>query len=78
MSSYRIHVLKDVAGGDAELDVRIDSLVRALVLSRTPFDPYSSIDGPLFASVHFIGETPLWEKIGAPLLGVVARRNVKG
>ena len=62
----------------AELDVRIDSLVRALVLSRTPFDPYSSIDGPLFASVHFIGETPLWEKIGAPLLGVVARRNVKG
>jgi hypothetical protein len=65
-----------------DLDVHINSLVRALVLSRTPFDPRSSIDGPLFASIHFIGETPLWEKIGlAPsLVGAVARRrrNIKG
>ena len=59
----------------AELDDRINSLVRSLVLSRTPFDPSSSIDGPLFASVHFVGDAPLWERIGAPL-GVA--RNVKG
>ena len=67
---------------EEDLDVHINSLVRALVLSRTPFDPRSSIDGPLFASIHFIGETPLWEKIGlAPsLVGAVARRrrNIKG
>ena len=59
---------------DNNLDKEINSLVRLLIASKTPFDPQKCIDGPLFASVHFIGNTPLWEKIGLP--GLV--RNVKG
>ena len=59
---------------DNNLDKEINSLVRLLIASKTSFDPQKCIDGPLFASVHFIGNTPLWEKIGLP--GLV--RNVKG
>lgn len=59
---------------DATLDDRINSLVRPLIASKVQFDPVKCIDGPLFASVHFIGDTPLWERIGAAS-GV---RNVKG
>ncbi len=55
------------------LDDQIDGLVRSLVSSQTPFDPDRSIYGPFYATLHFIGETPLWEKIG--LFGA---RNVKG
>ena len=51
----------------------INPLVQSLIESRSSFDPSISIDGPLFASIHFIGNTPLWEKIGS---GAV--RNVKG
>ena len=47
--------------------------MQSLIESRSSFDPSTSIDGPLFASIHFIGNTPLWEKIGS---GAV--RNVKG
>lgn len=57
-----------------EVDDRIDTLVRTLIDSRSTFDPARCIDGPLFASVHFIGDTPLWEKIG----GSGRVRNVKG
>jgi hypothetical protein len=59
---------------DNNLDKQINSLVRLLIASKTPFDPQKCIDGPLFASVHFIGNTPLWEKIGLP--GLV--KNIKG
>jgi len=48
--------------------------VQTLIASKTSFDPATCIDGPFFASVHFIGDTPLWEKIGSA--GGV--RNVKG
>ncbi|KAL7537866.1 hypothetical protein ACHAXR_008135 [Thalassiosira sp. AJA248-18] len=58
---------------DLLLDNSIKKLVQYLISSKTPFDPSTSIDGPLFASVYFIGDTPLWAKIGA---GAV--RNVKG
>lgn len=54
-------------------DDRINTLVQSLISSQTPFDPNRSIYGPLYATVHFIGETPLWEKIS--LFGA---RNVKG
>eukprot|EP00584_Thalassiosira_punctigera_P009202 CAMPEP_0172533794 /NCGR_PEP_ID=MMETSP1067-20121228/6377_1 /TAXON_ID=265564 ORGANISM="Thalassiosira punctigera, Strain Tpunct2005C2" /NCGR_SAMPLE_ID=MMETSP1067 /ASSEMBLY_ACC=CAM_ASM_000444 /LENGTH=283 /DNA_ID=CAMNT_0013318489 /DNA_START=8 /DNA_END=856 /DNA_ORIENTATION=+ len=59
---------------DVRLDDQINSLVRTLVASEQCFDPAKSIDGPFFASVHFIGDTPLWEKIG----GAGGVRNVKG
>lgn len=55
------------------LNNEINPLVQILIESRSSFDPSTSIDGPLFASIHFIGNTPLWEKIGS---GAV--RNVKG
>ena len=55
------------------LNNEINPLVQSLIESRSSFDPSTSIDGPLFASIHFIGNTPLWEKIGS---GAV--RNVKG
>mmetsp|Transcript_7047 Transcript_7047/g.10378 ORF Transcript_7047/g.10378 Transcript_7047/m.10378 type:complete len:281 (+) Transcript_7047:37-879(+) len=58
--------------GDA-LNNQINSLVQALISSKSSFTPTTCIDGPLFASIHFIGNTPLWEKIGA---GAV--RNIKG
>lgn len=58
--------------GDA-LNNQINPLVQTLISSKSSFDPSSCIDGPLFASIHFIGNTPLWEKIGS---GAV--RNVKG
>ena len=54
-------------------DSRINRLVQNLISSRSSFNPSTCIEGPLFASVHFIGSTPLWEKIAA---GAV--RNVKG
>jgi len=60
---------------DARLDDQINSLVQTLIASKSHFDPAKSIDGPLFASIHFTGsDTPLWEKIGSA--GGV--RNVKG
>ena len=50
------------------LDNQINSLVRLLIGSKTPFDPQKCIDdGPLFASIYFLGDTPLWEKIGSGL-----------
>jgi len=55
------------------LNNEINPLVQSLIELRSSFDPSTSIDGPLFASTHFIGNTPLWEKIGS---GAV--RNVKG
>lgn len=55
------------------VDDEIDSLVKTLIASESTFDPFESIDGPLFASVHFIGDTPLWEKIA---IGNV--QNIKG
>ena len=55
------------------LDNQINSLVRLLIRSKTSFDPEKCIDGPLFASIYFIGNTPLWEKIGSGFV-----RNVKG
>jgi hypothetical protein len=55
------------------LNNEINPLVQSLIESRSSFDPSTSIDGQLFASIHFIGNTPLWEKIGS---GAV--RNVKG
>mmetsp|Transcript_26226 Transcript_26226/g.52798 ORF Transcript_26226/g.52798 Transcript_26226/m.52798 type:complete len:288 (-) Transcript_26226:1210-2073(-) len=58
--------------GDA-LNNQINSLVQALISSKSSFNPTTCIDGPLFASIHFIGNTPLWEKISA---GAV--RNIKG
>jgi hypothetical protein len=58
---------------DAKLDEKFNSLGQTLIASKTQFNPAKCIDGPLFASVHFIGDTPLWEKIGS---GAV--RNVKG
>lgn len=60
---------KDTSSDDNE----INSLVRTLIDSKTTFNPSTCINGPLFASVHFIGDTPLWEKIGASVV-----RNVKG
>lgn len=56
-----------------ELDNQINSLVRTLIASKSTFDPRESLDGPLFATIHFIGDTPLWEKIA-----VGSVRNVKG
>jgi hypothetical protein len=58
---------------DDNLDDEINSLVRSLISSKTTFDPKDCIDGPLFTTLHFIGDTPLWEKIA---IGNV--RNVKG
>lgn len=58
--------------GDA-LNKKINPLVQTLISSKSSFDPSKCIDGPLFASIYFIGSTPLWEKIGS---GAV--RNVKG
>jgi len=55
------------------LNNQINPLVETLISSKSSFNPSSCIDGPLFASIHFIGNTPLWEKIGS---GAV--RNVKG
>jgi len=55
------------------LNKEINNLVKILINSKSSFDPLTSIDGPLFASVYFIGDTPLWEKIGARIV-----RNVKG
>ncbi|KAL7495312.1 hypothetical protein ACHAWT_003782 [Skeletonema menzelii] len=55
------------------LSKQINPLVQTLISSKSSFNPSSCIDGPLFASIHFIGDTPLWEKIGS---GAV--RNVKG
>jgi len=56
-----------------DLSEEINNLVKILINSKSSFDPLTSINGPLFASVHFIGNTPLWEKIGARIV-----RNVKG
>ncbi|KAL9182561.1 hypothetical protein ACHAXT_013213 [Thalassiosira profunda] len=53
-------------------DDEINALVRTLIASRSSFDPSTCMDGPLFATVHFIGDTPLWEKIG------IGGRTVKG
>ena len=64
---------KPNAPTDINLDNEINSLVRTLIASKSTFDPKESINGPLFASVHFIGNTPLWEKIS-----VGRARNVKG
>ena len=58
---------------DLDLDNEINSLVRTLIAAKSTFDPKECIDGPLFATIHFIGNTPLWEKIA---IGGV--RNVKG
>jgi hypothetical protein len=58
---------------DNNLDDEINSLVRRLISSKSSFDPKDCIDGPLFTTIHFIGDTPLWEKIA---IGNV--RNVKG
>jgi hypothetical protein len=56
------------------LDAQINTLIQSLVATRAPFNPETCIGGPLFATIHFIGEnTPLWEKIA---FGGV--RNVKG
>lgn len=56
-----------------ELDDKINALVRILITTKSTFDPKECLDGPLFATVHFIGDTPLWEKIA---LGNI--RNIKG
>jgi len=56
-----------------ELNEEVNNLVKILINAKSSFDPLTSINGPLFASVHFIGDTPLWEKIGARIV-----RNVKG
>lgn len=60
-------------GTNEKLNSEINSLVKTLIASKSTFDPQQSLDGPLFATLHFIGDTPLWEKIA---VGNV--RNVKG
>lgn len=52
---------------------KMNSLVRKLIASKSTFDPTQCLNGPLYATVHFIGDTPLWEKIA-----VAGVRNVKG
>ena len=76
MSDDLLNLLKQKTSGKhagAYLDDEINSLVKTLIASKSTFDPFDSINGPLFASVHFIGETPLWEKIA---IGNV--QNIKG
>ncbi|KAL3790683.1 hypothetical protein HJC23_009783 [Cyclotella cryptica] len=58
---------------DSSLDNQINSLVRTLIASKSTFDPTQCLNGPLYATIHFIGDTPLWEKIA-----VGGGRNVKG
>ena len=54
------------------LSDEINSLVGALIEDRVSFDPARCIDGGLYRTVHFIGKTPLWERIGS------SSNNVKG
>ena len=42
----------------------INSLVYSLIGSSSSFDPQACINGPFYATCHFIGKEPLWEKIG--------------
>ena len=75
-SDELLRLLKQKANNPKEGDAlskQINPLVDTLIKSKSFFDPSTCIDGPLFASIHFIGDTPLWEKIGS---GAV--RNVKG
>ena len=45
-------------------DDEINSLVYSLIGSSSSFDPQTCINGPFYATCHFIGKEPLWEKIG--------------
>ena len=75
-SNELLSILIQKANNPKEGDARneqINALVDTLIKSKSSFNPSTCIDGPLFASIHFIGDTPLWEKIGS---GAV--RNVKG
>jgi hypothetical protein len=75
-SDELLRLLKQKANNPKEgdtLSTKINPLVKSLISSRSSFDPSKCINGPLFASIHFIGDTPLWEKIGS---GAV--RNIKG
>jgi len=57
------------------LSDEINNLVGALIKTKVSFDPARCIDGGLFRTVHFIGETPLWERISSSSNGT---NNVKG
>ena len=76
-SACLLRLLQQKAAATAKecdtLNNEINQLVQSLISSKSYFSPSTCIDGPLFASIHFIGNTPLWEKIGS---GAV--RNVKG
>mmetsp|Transcript_14490 Transcript_14490/g.22650 ORF Transcript_14490/g.22650 Transcript_14490/m.22650 type:complete len:275 (+) Transcript_14490:91-915(+) len=68
-----LELLKQKTLGTPPSDERINALIRSLVASRSTFDPETSINGPFFATVHFIGKTPLWEKISG-----ASNTNIKG
>mmetsp|Transcript_13539 Transcript_13539/g.18926 ORF Transcript_13539/g.18926 Transcript_13539/m.18926 type:complete len:272 (-) Transcript_13539:37-852(-) len=68
-----LELLKQKYLGAPPSDQRVNALVRSLVASRSTFDPETSINGPFFATVHFIGKTPLWEKISG-----ASNTNIKG
>ena len=70
---YKLQQKAAASTNSETLDSEINNLVRSLIDLKAKFNPATCIDGPLFASVHFIGDSPLWARIGA---GVV--RNIKG
>lgn len=66
--------------GDDE-DATIERLMRSLIDARIPFDPRTSLNGPLFAALYQFGDAvPFWEKYSKfrPGNGDNGRKNLKG
>ncbi|CAJ1950086.1 unnamed protein product [Cylindrotheca closterium] len=53
---------------------RISSLAKQLVQTKVSFDPTECLDGPLYFSNVIEGPSPLWEKLGIPLIS----KNLQG
>lgn len=53
----------------AEPKRRIADLVDELVNAKVSFDPTECLDGPLYVSHLFTGQSPLWQKLGGKRQG---------
>jgi hypothetical protein len=72
---------RNKAGATSKDDInRIENLMQSLAKQNLPFDPTTSLDGPLFAVLHQSGPVPFWEAydfdLGALLFG--GKKNIKG
>jgi len=71
---------RNKAGATSKDDInRIENLMQSLAKQNLPFDPTTSLDGPLYAVLHQSGPVPFWEAYDFDLGTLFGgKKNIKG